>query len=76
MKKLTDTAADYTQRLREEYHQLTQRIDRLESTLTAWHELGQAPAAANLPLMETQMHAMKTYQTILRHRAALDDVEL
>lgn len=76
MKKLTDTAADYAQRLREEYHQLTQRIARLESTLTAWHELGLSPAVANLPLLEAQMHAMKTYQTILHHRAALDDVEL
>ena len=68
---------DYKERFRAEYYQLTIRIEKLTSMLSAWKEgkLNFTPIC-NFDLLEAQLNSMKVYQHFLQTRAAIEGVEL
>lgn len=68
---------DYKERFKAEYYQLTIRIEKLSTMLSAWKEdkLNFTPSC-NFDLLEAQLNSMKVYQHLLQTRAAIEGVDL
>ena len=69
--------SDYKQRMREEYRQLRDRIDKLDGMLNGWEmrELDFEPMCSR-ELLTTQLHVMMAYRSLLEERAHIEDVPL
>lgn len=70
-------SADYKERFKAEYHQLTIRISKLAGMLSAWDrgELGFSPTCP-YGILEAQLNAMKVYQYCLQRRAEIEGIDL
>ena len=71
------TSAHYEDRFKAEYHQLSTRIDKLTTMLSAWSagELHFQPKCS-YDLLEAQLNSMKVYLHLLQERAEIEGVEL
>ena len=70
-------SADYKERFKAEYHQLAQRIIKLETMLDDWY-WGRLDFKPTCPknLLQNQLYAMKIYRNILQERAELENINL
>ena len=71
------TSGDYKERFKAEYWQIRHRVFALGMMLGDW-DYGQLQYEPTCPkaLVETQLEIMKSYKTILEHRASLEDIDL
>ena len=69
--------SDYKQRMIREHRELQERISKLAYMLEGYAEgtLDFMPACS-FQLLESQLHAMRTYANILQERARIEQVDL
>ena len=67
----------YKDRLKTEFHELHERLDKLSNFINEIHA-GNVPEDfnSNITLLEAQFGVMLTYQSILILRAQVEEVEL
>ena len=68
---------DYKDRMATEYFELKERISKLRNMLINWHygKLDFTPDCS-YELLRAQLYVMKTYESILRERARIENVDL
>ena len=68
---------DYRERMKAEFYQLKERIDRLDCLLTRWDK-GELKFKPNTPyrILTAQLFSMLSYAAILEERCHIEGVDL
>ena len=71
------TSADYKERFKAEYNQVSIRFNKLLSMIMKYHngELDFKPNC-DIELLKSQIRAMDTYRAILKYRARIEGINL
>lgn len=69
------TSSDYKERFKAEYYQLRIRYTKLKKMVDTWEHLSFKPTCSR-HLFCMQLEAMRSYLTIMKHRALAEGIEL